>query len=90
MAPTMSARDPEMARVLKELSEGGGIEKRYLLLVRGVAPEDGVIDHPIPRRPKGPRVAAVTEFRRLATVDCQPRSVSLVEARPRSGRLHSR
>ncbi|MDP9120657.1 MAG: pseudouridine synthase, partial [Acidobacteriota bacterium] len=44
----------------------------------------GVIDHPIPRRPDGPRVAAVTEFRRLATFE----RYSLVEALPRTGRLH--
>ncbi len=85
---TLFALDPEMARMLKELSEGGGIEKRYLMLVRGKPPDGDVIDHPIARRPKGPKVPAVTEYRRLATADCQPRTVSLVEARPRSGRLH--
>jgi tRNA pseudouridine65 synthase len=78
------ALDSESARVLHELFEAGGVDKRYLALVRGVAPEAGTIDHPIPRREDGPRVPATTEFRRL----WRGEHVSLVEARPRTGRLH--
>jgi len=78
------ALDAESARILHELFEAGGISKRYLALVRGVAPETGIIDHPIPRREDGPRVPASTEFRRL----WRGEHVSLVEARPRTGRLH--
>jgi tRNA pseudouridine65 synthase len=78
------ALDPESARLLHELFEAGGVEKRYLALVRGVAPESGTVDYPIPRREDGPRVPAVTEYRRL----WRGEHVSWVEARPRTGRLH--
>ena len=60
------------------------VHKRYLALVRGIAPEHALIDHAIPRTEGGLRVAAQTEVRRIATHD----RYSLVEARPLSGRLH--
>lgn len=78
------ALDPETARRLGEAFEAGEVEKRYLALVRGIPPEQGVIDHPIPRVEDGPRVPAVTEFRRLAVFE----RYALVEARPLTGRLH--
>jgi tRNA pseudouridine65 synthase len=66
--------------------------KRYLVLVRGVPPDEGIVDHPIPRREGGPRVPARTAYRRLCTLvvaagQREPR-YSLCEARPHSGRLH--
>jgi tRNA pseudouridine65 synthase len=78
------ALDPATARRLQEQLEAGKVAKRYLALVRGVPPETGVIDHPIPRDVDGPRVPALTEFRRLATFE----RYALVEARPRTGRRH--
>jgi tRNA pseudouridine65 synthase len=78
------ARDPESAAAMGRLFEAGAVEKTYLALVRGVPPEAGVVDHPVPRTEGGPRVPAVTAFRRRCTVD----RWSLVEARPRTGRLH--
>lgn len=78
------ALDPESARVLHELFEESGVEKTYLALVRGVAPDEGTIDHPIPRREGGPRVPATTTFSRV----WRGEHLSLVEARPRTGRLH--
>jgi tRNA pseudouridine65 synthase len=78
------ALDVEAARVLGAAFADGLIGKRYRALVRGVPPDAGVIDHPIPRREDGPRVPAVTEFARLDTVG----RYSWVEARPRTGRLH--
>jgi tRNA pseudouridine65 synthase len=78
------ALDPATARRLQEQMEAGSVGKRYLALVRGVPPESGVIDHPIPRDLDGPRVPALTEFRRLATFE----RYALVEARPRTGRRH--
>jgi tRNA pseudouridine65 synthase len=72
------------ARLLHEMFEDGRVEKRYLAAVRGVAPEEVVVDHPIPRREGGPRVPAVTRIRRLATAG----HASLVEALPLTGRLH--
>lgn len=78
------ALDPGTARQLQEKFIAGEVTKRYLALVRGIPPEEGVIDHPVPRSPKGPRVPAVTTFRRLATFE----RYALVEARPQTGRLH--
>jgi tRNA pseudouridine65 synthase len=82
------ASNAEIAAKMGRAFEGGAVEKRYLALVRGVAPDEGRIDHPLPRRENGPRVPALTEFRRLAEATTQPRHVSLVEATPRTGRLH--
>ncbi len=86
----------EAAAIVQASFERGEAEKCYLALVRGVAPEAGLIDHPIPRREDGPRVPAVTAFRRRFAVSAAsapdlPAAVqrcSLVEARPRTGRLH--
>jgi tRNA pseudouridine65 synthase len=78
------ALDPETARRMQERFAAGAVEKRYLALVRGIPPEEGVIDHPIPSDLEGPRVPAVTAFRRLATFE----RYALVEARPRTGRRH--
>lgn len=99
------ALDPEAARRLGEAFAAGAVEKTYLAVVRGVPPEAGIIDYPLTeeldrhsdrlaRPDKGPQ-PAVTEFRRLATVELScpvgryPTSrYSLVEARPRTGRKH--
>jgi tRNA pseudouridine65 synthase len=86
------ARSSEMARALHEQFEDGGADKTYWTLVRGQPPDEGVVDHPIPRRQDGPRVPAITGYRRLATISIESPEresrYSLVEARPRSGRLH--
>jgi tRNA pseudouridine65 synthase len=78
------ALDPGTARGLQEQLAGGLMRKLYLALVRGITPEEGVIDHPIPRSPGGPRVPAVTAYRRLATFE----RYSLLEVAPQTGRLH--
>src|SRR6185436_4327934 len=57
------ALDPEAARRLQEQFEAGAVRKRYLALVRGITPAEGVIDHPLPREEDGPRVPAVTGYR---------------------------
>jgi tRNA pseudouridine65 synthase len=75
---------PGTARRLQEQWMAGRVRKRYLALVRGIPPAEGVIDHPVPRSPHGPRVPAVTEFRRLATFE----RYALLEVVPRTGRLH--
>jgi len=80
----------EVARALQESFMAGRVEKRYLALVRGITPEEGIIDSPVPRSPKstraaqGERVPATTEFRRLGTFE----RYSLVEAIPKTGRPH--
>jgi tRNA pseudouridine65 synthase len=78
------AFDPGTARRMQEKFEAGEVTKRYIALVRGIPPEEGLIDHPIPRAPDGPRVPAVTAYRRLATFE----RYALVEALPKTGRLH--
>jgi tRNA pseudouridine65 synthase len=87
------ARSSAAARVLHEQLEEGRADKRYLALVRGEPPEAGTIDHPIPRREDGPRVPALTEYARVASVrvawtDGRAQAYALVEARPRTGRWH--
>ncbi len=90
------ARSAEATASLQAQLEQGAADKRYLVAVRGAPPEAGVIDQPIPRREDGPRVPACTEFRRLQVVtvalapgeDFRESRYALVEARPRSGRLH--
>jgi tRNA pseudouridine65 synthase len=62
------------------------MEKRYLALVRGTPPDEGVIDHAIPRSEGGERVPAMTRFRRLARSPVD--RCSLVLAQPETGRLH--
>jgi len=79
------ALDPGTARVLQDQED---LEKTYLALVRGHPPDEGIIDHPIPRRQNGPRVPAKTTFRRIDSKSCRPRETSLVEAVPHTGRLH--
>lgn len=82
------ARDATSARLLAEAAARGDVVKRYLALVRGQTPDEATVDHPIPRKPGGARVDAVTSLRRVATAHCQPRDVSLVEVTPHTGRLH--
>jgi tRNA pseudouridine65 synthase len=90
------ARSSEVAASLQRAFEDGAVEKTYLALVRGVPPDEGTVDHPIPRREGGPRVPAITHFRTRfrvadgASPELPPdlRRAALVEARPQTGRLH--
>lgn len=94
----------DIARTLGEQFSQQRIQKRYLCVVRGVAPDSGHIDHPLTeeldrserrsRPDKGPQ-AACTDFRRLATIELPvtieryPQSrYSLVLCQPHSGRKH--
>jgi tRNA pseudouridine65 synthase len=76
------ALDKAAARAFSEAWEHA--DKRYLAITRGHPPEAVVIDHPVPKAPHEERVPAVTEIRRLETFG----RYALVEARPRTGRLH--
>jgi tRNA pseudouridine65 synthase len=76
------ALDRDAARAFAEAWESA--EKTYLTITRGHPPDELVIDHAIPRAPGEPRVPAVTAIRRLETFG----RYALVEARPRTGRLH--
>ncbi len=78
------ALSPEMAAALGRSFAAGEVHKRYLALVRGVAPAHCVVDHPVPKDEGGERVPAVTELRRL----WEGPHCSLVLALPRTGRFH--
>jgi tRNA pseudouridine65 synthase len=97
------ALDPASAACLGEQFERGEVGKTYWAVVRGWPPESGRIDHPISqeRDEYGDLAAdakaqdAITEFRRLATVEL-PHAVdryptaryALVELHPLTGRRH--
>lgn len=78
------ALSSEAAGALHPQFEDGRVDKRYWALVRGVAPAEGTIDHAIPRCEGGPRVPALSTFRRLWS----GAHVSLVEVMPKTGRFH--
>jgi tRNA pseudouridine65 synthase len=59
-------------------------DKRYLAITRGHPAEHVVLDHAIPKAPGEARVPATTEIWRRETFG----RYALVEARPRTGRLH--
>jgi tRNA pseudouridine65 synthase len=99
------ALSPEIARRLTESFTEKRVEKHYLAVVRGYTDNAGRIDHSLKEkldkmtdrqaRQDKPPQPAVTEYRRLATlelplrVDRYPTSrYSLVEARPLTGRKH--
>lgn len=99
------ALSPEIARILSASFTEKRIDKRYLAVVRGYTEDSGRVDYPLKERhdkmtdrragKDKPPQPAVTEYRRLATlelpvcVDRYPTSrYSLVEVTPLSGRKH--
>ena len=80
------ACSPTAASLFGKLWQERAVDKRYFALVRGVPPETGVIDYPLPKDEGKERVPAVTRFRRLAASSVD--RCSLLEARPETGRLH--
>lgn len=95
------ARDAEAAREWGIAFEQGRVRKRYLALVRGWPPDQGVIEQPLARDPELPstgqeRLEAVTRYRRLASFEW-PFQVdgrhatsryALMEVEPLTGRRH--
>lgn len=96
------ARDPDTASRLGQAMMAGEIRKTYLAMVRGWAPEQGVIDHPlrehaIDRRntTEQPLREALTRYQRVATteipveIERYPASrYSLLRLWPETGRKH--
>lgn len=90
-------RTSEAASRLAAAFAAGEVDKRYLAVVRGHAPERARIDRPVPAHEgkNAPRRAALSELRRLVITEL-PIAVgpypsaryALVELRPRSGRWH--
>ena len=79
------ALSSEHARTLHDSFSTRTVHKTYLALVRGTPPPSGVIDSPMAKREGGPDVESLTEYETLFVSD---RRLSLVEARPRTGRRH--
>ena len=96
------ARGKENASLLGKMQQRREIHKTYLAIVHGRPPESGVIDAPLDRLGKHQpskiyiRQAVVpgtyparTEFKTLATrTHSDHGEISLVEASPKTGRLH--
>ncbi|BCB72733.1 MULTISPECIES: pseudouridine synthase [Halomonadaceae] len=91
----------EAAALLSEGFSERQVEKRYLAVVRGKAPEQERLDYPLREedgtRPKAemPAMPAMTDIRRLDSVELPVQvdrypvaRYSLVEARPLTGRRH--
>ncbi len=88
------ALSPQAAHALALQFAGQGVDKSYLAVVRGFAPQEDVIEDPL-KAESGAWQEARTEFTRLATAEiAEPvgphASVrySLVRVRPKTGRTH--
>ena len=89
------ALTPRMGAALSRLFEQRAVVKRYLCVVRGHPPDEGLIDYPLCRERGSPRRPAVTAFRTLARVELPvpvgryaTSRYALVAARPLTGRYH--
>lgn len=80
------ARTSQSASALGDDFRSGRVDKRYLALTRGVVPEQGWVDHPVPRHKskQSERIPAQTAFARLWAGP----HVAWVAVRPQTGRLH--
>jgi tRNA pseudouridine65 synthase len=85
----------EVAQVMGNAFGDGKVEKKYLTVVRGYAPEKALIDYALKEEKHKPAQEAQTQYCRLATAEL-PIAVgryptarySLVEASPLTGRMH--
>jgi tRNA pseudouridine65 synthase len=89
------AFEKECTRLLCEAFAERRIKKEYLALVRGWIDEEGIIDYPLADLDSGTKHDAVTEFRRLATIELpipvrpyDTSRYSLVKLYPQTGRQH--
>jgi len=85
------ALSQEVASALGGDFEAGGVRKRYLAAVRGIAPDAMVIDHPLKRLTDDGHASAAQDRQpsrtRIARLGVHER-YSLVEAEPETGRAH--
>ncbi len=89
------AFEADTTRLLQTMFNDGRAHKRYLAVVRGYAPEQGVIDRPLRQDRHKPERPARTIYRRLRTAEApfpagryDTARFSLLEAEPLTGRLH--
>jgi tRNA pseudouridine65 synthase len=78
------ALSAELAATLQALFERGEVIKNYLVVTRGITPQEGLVDHAIAKSKAHEKRPAFTAFRRLGQFE----RYSLVQARPYTGRLH--
>jgi tRNA pseudouridine65 synthase len=86
---------PESAHLLVQQFEQRQVVKKYLAVVRGYTEESGRIDYAL-REEQGKELQqAITDYRRLATVELpypvgryQSARFSLLEITPKTGRMH--
>jgi tRNA pseudouridine65 synthase len=91
----MFGKTSEAAAMLANLFFEKTIQKSYLAVVRGHAPEYGRIDAPLSKENTGAEQEAVTLYTRIGTVELDipvhpyPTSrYSLIDAQPMTGRMH--
>jgi tRNA pseudouridine65 synthase len=88
------ALSPEIASRLGHAFMSQRVEKRYHALVRGLAPEQALVDHPIAKEKGKPKLEAQTRVTRLDSYPVTDeltqisRRYSWVEAVPLTGRPH--
>lgn len=63
------ALSSEAARKLMEAFASRRVEKRYLAVVRGYTPEEGIINHPLRENKQSAPATAITRFQRLAVTE---------------------
>jgi tRNA pseudouridine65 synthase len=85
---------PSAAHALERAFAGDGVTKRYLALVRGMAPDAITVDHAIAKDDGKAKLPSVTHVARVAHCELEndetgvTRRYSWVEARPVTGRPH--
>jgi len=86
--------DKETDKKTQPLFQDKKMDKRYLAVLRGYCPEEGIIDYPLLKE-NGTAQDAITHYKRLAMAEIDvpqgkfPTSrYSLVEANPETGRMH--
>jgi tRNA pseudouridine65 synthase len=86
--------DKETDKKTQPLFQDKKMDKRYLAVLRGYCPEEGIIDYTLLKE-NGTAQDAITHYKRLATAEIDvpqgkfPTSrYSLVEANPETGRMH--
>jgi tRNA pseudouridine65 synthase len=85
---------PEVARAVEQAFQSNLVDKRYLALVRGMAPDRVSVDHPIAKDKDKPKLDSLTHVARLDHYEVSndetglSRRYSWVEARPVTGRPH--
>jgi tRNA pseudouridine65 synthase len=88
------ALDPRVQGMTQQSFEGREVEKTYLAIVEGMPPDSWENHTALQKDPESPQQQAATRFRRLAHhpaghwSSAPELSLSLLEARPETGRFH--